>query len=396
MDLRTVRIQLTAVFTVLSACAVGAIALYAIGVGRDRLAQEAEREVEQRFNAVLLLYGQSGDLEEPAWTVNLADGSSRIVGADVTVEPPLRTLATRAGTSTETVSVERFDYEGDPYLAATRKLVANEDDEQYLITALDISSTRDAADSLRVRVLVAALGLSVACGAVGHAFAKRALEPARRAMAQQRDFIADAAHEMRTPLAVIRASSSHALTREREASEYRASLSEILTAAERASTGVGELLELARLEAGQAEPRLAPLRLDLLLEEVAAAVRVEGVTIVADAGDALVVDADYVLMQQVVENLVRNAASRATRVELTAARRATWAVVTIVDDGPGFDPDVLPHVFDRFRRGDGRGSAGLGLAIAKRIVDAHGGRLVVGNREQGGAVAEVHLALSRG
>ena len=115
---------------------------------------------------------------------------------------------------------------------------------------------------------------------------------------------------------MIQASASHALSRPRGNEEYQQSLSEIRAATERAAGSVGELLEMARLDAGAAQPRLAPLRLDLLLEEVAAGVRVDGVEIVAEPGETLVVNADYQLLRQVVENLTRNAASRASRVEL--------------------------------------------------------------------------------
>ena len=170
-------------------------------------------------------------------------------------------------------------------MAATRSS-AGRANKQYLITAVDIDSYYDEANSLRTRIWLAAVGLTALCGGAGYLFAKRSLEPARRAMSQQRDFIADAAHEMRTPLAIIRASASHALSRPRDEREYQQSLSEILAATERASSGVGELLELARLDAGQAQPRRAPLRLDLLVEEVASAVRVEGVEIDAAPGDA--------------------------------------------------------------------------------------------------------------
>jgi signal transduction histidine kinase len=159
--------------------------------------------------------------------------------------------------------------------------------------------------------------------------------------------------------------------------------------------GVGELLELARLDAGQAQPRRAPLRLDLLVEEVASAVRVDGVEIDAAPGDALIVDADYTLMQQVVENLTRNAAARATKVSLSTERFATWAVINVVDNGPGFDDALLPHVFDRFRRGDGRGSSGLGMAIAKGIVLAHDGSISATNQPDGGASVRILLPIAR-
>ena len=394
MDLRKVRIQLTAIYTVLSALSIGIIALYAVNAGRDRLLRSAERDVVQQHTSVLLaLNAGETDFDDDAWVVSLTDGSSRPL-ADSSVEPPLRTLAQRAGGASD-VELEQFTYDNQRYLAATKKLSADEANKQYLITAVNIDSYYDEANSLRTRIWLAAVGLTALCGGVGYLFAKRSLEPAHRAMSQQRDFIADAAHEMRTPLAIIRASASHALSRPRDEREYQQSLSEILAATERASSGVGELLELARLDAGQAQPRRAPLRLDLLVEEVASAVRVEGVEIEAAPGDALIVDADYALMQQVVENLTRNAAARATKVSLSTERFSTWAVINVVDNGPGFDDAVLPHVFDRFRRGDGRGSSGLGMAIAKGIVLAHEGSIAATNQPDGGASVRILLPIAK-
>ncbi|MBT7429067.1 MAG: sensor histidine kinase, partial [Ilumatobacter sp.] len=70
-----------------------------------------------------------------------------------------------------------------------------------------------------------------------------------------------------------------------------------------------------------------------------------------------------------------------------------WAVLDIADNGPGFDEELLPHVFDRFRRGDTGGSSGLGLAIARSIIDSHRGRIEVSNRRDGGALVRVFLPL---
>jgi hypothetical protein len=80
-------------------------------------------------------------------------------------------------------------------------------------------------------------------------------------------------------------------------------------------------------------------------------------------------------------------------VTLSSRVRGRDAVIEIADDGPGFPPDVLPDVFDRFRRGDGAGT-GLGLAIVRSIVEAHAGRVAARNRAEGGAVVELSLPAS--
>jgi len=218
--------------------------------------------------------------------------------------------------------------------------------------------------------------------------------PVRRAHAVNRDFIADAAHELRTPLSIIQASAGFALDRERAAEDYRESLTEILTASERAAASVGDLLEFARLEAGQESLRLAPLRLDLLVEEVAASIRVDGVTVEAEAGEAVVVAADYSLVRQAIDNIARNAAARAGKVQLSTRLAAREAVIEVADDGPGFDPGMIDHVFERFRRGDRAGSVGLGMAIARTIVELHGGSCTAANRapaDGGGALVSIRL-----
>ena len=200
---------------------------------------------------------------------------------------------------------------------------------------------------------------------------------------------------MRTPLAVVLASSSHALSRARSSEEYVRSLSEIRAAAERASTGVNEMLDMVRLESGQVLPRLAALRLDLLAEEVAAAVRLEECEVVADPTDPVVVDADMALLRQALENVVRNAARRSSTVELRSRVDGRDGVIEVSDNGPGFDPAVVDRVFERYQRGDRRGEAGIGLAIVKAIVTAHGGTVAAANQVEGGALVSLRIPLNR-
>ena len=204
---------------------------------------------------------------------------------------------------------------------------------------------------------------------------------------------------MRTPLAVIRASASQALSKPRQPDEYVGALHEIESASESAGAAVNELLELARIDSGQFAPRVAPMRLDLLVEEVIAGIRVEGCTLTARSEAAITVDADYGLLRHAVENVIRNATTRATEVAARAVVDGKRAVIEVTDNGPGFPPDLLPDVFERFRRGDQRGSSGLGLAIARSIMVSHRGGTEAGNRtsdEGGGAVVRLWMPRSSG
>jgi signal transduction histidine kinase len=141
-------------------------------------------------------------------------------------------------------------------------------------------------------------------------------------------------------------------------------------------------------------PRRAPLRLDLLLEEVAAAVATDSVSIEVQAGEPIVVEADYALLRQAIVNVATNAARRARTVTMSAHVAGREAVVEVADDGPGFAPELLPYVFERFRRGDAGADAdgsGLGLAIVRSIVEAHDGRAEALNSPSGGATIRLHL-----
>ncbi len=363
------------------------LAVFAYGRDADRARLDTEQWASENLLDTLRFFrGANVDPPPNTWEVNVDDGWDNAVGETWT-EPPLQALAEPVF---DGGTLREFDFNGR-WLAAGLPL----DDSTVLLTVVERDTQDDAIGASRIRWTATALALAAIAAAVAWWATGRAQAPVERAHLVNRDFIADAAHELRTPLSIIQASAGHALSRDRSAEAYRESLTEILDATERAGAGVGELLEFARLEAGQASPRLAPLRLDLLMEELAAAIRIDGVTIEALPSEAVVVSADYNLLRQMFENLTRNAGARADKVTLSTHLESKQARVEIVDDGPGFDPGVIDHVFERFRRGDRSGSVGLGMAIAKTIAELHGGRCSAANGEAGGAIVTVWLPYGR-
>ena len=400
MHLGKLRLRLTLLYSVIAALVCVVMVIVGVHIGTQRERRDVERSLEYQ----LLEAMQPGFIGQPhpeldnVWVVHInkdkpeersIDPFKKADPAKPTVEPPLYNLAQVA--LKEQITFDHFVQQGTSFVTYARRL----DDSAVIVAALPDQPLDDAISSLRMRLILLALAATVAAGGAGWFVAGRSLRPAMEAKSAQQDFLADAAHEMRTPLAVIQASASQALSRPRSTEEYVRSLAEIRSASERAASGVSELLDLARFDNGQAIPRLAPLRLDLLAEEVTAAVRVDGCEIVCDVGPSVVVEADIALLRQAIENVVRNAARRSANVRIRSTADGRMGTVTVADDGPGFALSALPYVFERFRRGDERGSAGLGLAIVQSIMVAHGGSAFAGNQDAGGAIITLSLPLAR-
>jgi two-component system OmpR family sensor kinase len=213
-----------------------------------------------------------------------------------------------------------------------------------------------------------------------------------RALKRERSFVADASHELRAPLALIRTEVDLALDLPRSADELQTALRSIGEEADRLSQLADHLLLLARLDEGELPLRKEALDAHELLGDVAERFRRraadDGRRIDVDA-PKLGVEADRVRLEQALVNLVDNALRHgAGTVTLTASSGADGVEIHIADEGPGFDNGVTETAFERFTRGDQARSsrgAGLGLAIVKAIVTAHKGSVAVSTDTARGA-----------
>jgi two-component system, OmpR family, sensor kinase len=229
-----------------------------------------------------------------------------------------------------------------------------------------------------------------------------ALERLEQAFQRQVRFTADASHELRTPLTVLRAQSEIALRKARTPEEYRTALEACRRAAERMSKLTESLLELARADVGQRAASSEPLELDQVVREAAEHLRplaeAEGLALALSA-QPVRVRGDREQLAEVLSNLISNSVRYnrpGGRIEVDCVRENGSAVVRVADTGVGIPQHAIPLVFDRFYRVDGararaRGGAGLGLSIARQVVEVHGGAIDVESRLGEGSRFTVRL-----
>jgi two-component system sensor histidine kinase TctE len=213
-----------------------------------------------------------------------------------------------------------------------------------------------------------------------------------------RAFMAEAAHQMRTPLAALRAQAQLALDDD-DPEDMRRSLQAIERNATHMSRLLNQLLSDASVIHRANLQRFAPLDLaeivhQALHEALPQALPAPRVHL-AVANEPAWVNGDALLLREAIKNLIDNAlkygGDGVLQVALTTDDSS--CVLTVADHGPGIPPADAERVFERFARGEGAaaGGAGLGLAIVKRVVDSHGGHIDLSNRVDGGLIATIRL-----
>jgi heavy metal sensor kinase len=220
------------------------------------------------------------------------------------------------------------------------------------------------------------------------------------AIQRERGFVADAGHELRTPLALLRTELELALRHGDDADDLRAAVHRASEEVERLSRLADGLLLIARADSGELELRREPLDVDGLFETLVSrfAWRAADAARPLSRGGSpgLVVEGDRIRLEQALDNLLENALRHGAGPIALDARVSTEGAIElhVCDGGPGIPPAFLPQAFERFTRPDidrGSDGSGLGLAIVKTVAVAHGGEAHVANRPGHGTDAWIVL-----
>ena len=331
---------------------------------------DAVDELHIPDRALFLLETDGTPVKPPAadpWIRDAARRAAREGRADLEVEQRSHRLRLHA---------ERFTVPGRTYVGvAVADVVELEDQYASLIGAFG----------------AAALAGLVLVAAGGWLLVRKSTAPVERSMETMRRFMADAAHELRTPITVLRSQAEVALQRERDSEGYAQALRRVESEAERLGATVEDLLTLARADAGERPLERRRVFLDDLALDAASGARAlaerRGVALEVGTFEEAVLTGDPALVRQLLMIVLDNAVKftpAGGRVRLGVAASEGQAEVVVEDTGIGIGAEQLPHIFERFYRGDparargnGAEGAGLGLAIARWIADAHGARIDV-------------------
>jgi len=260
----------------------------------------------------------------------------------------------------------------------------------YVAAALaDQLELEDQYASLIVTFAAAALAALLLVAGGGYVLARHSAAPIERSMEQMRRFMADAAHELRTPVTILRARAEVALAHGHEPERVASALTAIEAEADRLGVIVGDLLTLARADAGERPVGRETVYLDDVTAGAVEAMRAlaerEGVTLEVGAFEEARITGDPALVRRLVLIVLDNAIKYTPaggRVRLDVSVTNGQRSVVVSDTGIGIPAEQLPHVFERFYRGEparrAAEGAGLGLAIARWIADLHGARIDLG------------------
>lgn len=406
-----VRRQLTVWYIVIFAAAMGGfgIAMYRV-LDRQMVAgleRSLERTVDQRTRWVLtrrapVMVAQDSSLYERRVVVFDADAQPF---SPSEAEPWLQAFARRV--LADSVARSRsFTDDGREWLLYGKRFRTTAGRTYATVAMADVVELEDRFPSQFRGFLLAGVFAVLLMGAGAALLARKATAPVEAAFDQMRRFMSDAAHELKTPVAVLRTRAEVALQRPREREEYMEVLSGIASESSRLGGLVENMLLLARADAGEWPVQVQRLFLDDVLLDALSAARAlgGGKGTAVDVGELqeAPVNGDPVLLRQLVmillDNAVRHSPAGASVVASTV-RDGPHVDLSVQDTGPGIPAAALPHVFDRFFRADPSRSgdgAGLGLAIARWIAERHGARIDLVSGTGQGTTVRVRFPAAQG
>lgn len=407
-----IRVRLTLAYVGILAAILLLFGVVVVVRFRDESGRQQDRALvkEAELMAAAVSRGQtmedipmSAESEEYASSHLAADG--RILFRDPTATDsgllPAVEAAEEARREGRTV-LTTVDGPGGGARIASAPVAGTEGTEGVVQLARSLQADRRTANLLVLVLAPIGLGAVALAGVGGMFVSGRAMRPVRDAFERQRVFVADASHELKTPLALIRADAEVHL-RGLTDPDGRALIEDLLGETDRMSAVLSDLLVLARLDAGRLEVARAPFDLASAVCETAERFRAradaEGKRLKITAAADLRARGDDDRTGQILVALLDNAlrfTPRGGMVRIVGEREVGRVVVSVIDSGNGISPEHVGRVFDRFYRGEAArtregGGTGLGLAIARDLARAQGGELMVRRDEGGGALFRLEL-----
>ncbi|WP_410605820.1 sensor histidine kinase [Amycolatopsis sp. lyj-90] len=397
--LRRLRRRLTALYALGTAICLVVLAGIASELDAESRASGLDHEVDRTATALsrALWYDDAGVLHlEPLREDILAAGAVPVTVFEWTSSDDLVQRFPHYSTDAEAVASlagnARHTQEtvlGDALLdGAERRLAAapvwNGDRIGAVVVARGDPEAGEAGHAGVVRFLaIGCAGLVLLAAAAGHLLSGRSMRPAQRALDRQEQFLAEAAHELRTPLATLQLVTDSGLREPTRGQEALRRSSRLVGELGRLVTG---LLVRARLAAGTQALEREPLRLDLLVEQIVTDYDDSRITLTAEPG---VVLGDPELLAQAIRNLLDNGI-RHGGVDAGIEVGVAGGRISVRDHGPGVHAADRERLFEHAVTGEG-GGTGIGLAIVRWVADLHGGSARLGDAEGGGTVAELML-----
>lgn len=394
------RLRLTAVATAVSAVVLVAASVLVLALFHRQVVSSADDLAISRAEDLAGL-AEAGRL--PDLLADIGDDSmGQVIGPDGSVLAASASLGDapavtdRQGSGDDPVRIDLDGVPDDDETEGYRAWLVTTEGPDGPVTAVvgtSRESVREDVLALGLALLVAMPLVLLASGALLWLLLGRTLRPVEEAHRRQRTFVADAAHELQSPLASYRAQLEVAQRRD-DPSGWRAVASDLLSETDRMERLVRDLLFLARQDSSAPVASLVDLD-DVVLEEVARVRSTTAVEVDVTGVSAAPVRGSRDDLARLVRNLLANGVRHASaRVWVACRQDESGTLLVVEDDGPGIDPDLREAVFERFRRGDpARGhesGTGLGLSIVRAVAERHGGAVRIADG-RGGARFEVRL-----